>query len=69
MYRMAKLNNIEISDEMKDNYSKHFEQLQTGEQFRLGTIGGSLKDLTKGHWRWTSVEDYYRTLLAEKSDD
>lgn len=59
----------EITDEMKKNYSEHFEQLQKGEQFRLGTIGGSLVDLTKGHWRWTSVEDYYRTLLAEQSSD
>jgi hypothetical protein len=60
---------IEITDDMKTNYSTHFNHLQKGEQFRLGTIGGKLIDLKKGHWRWTSVEDYYRTLLAETQDN
>lgn len=59
---------IDITDDMKKNYSNHFKQLQRGEQFRLGTIGGKLVDLTKGHWRWTSVEDYYRTLLADTQE-
>jgi hypothetical protein len=60
---------IQISDEMKKNFSDHFTQLEKGKQFRLDSIGGTLIDLKRNHWRWSSVEDYYRNELAESKNN